>query len=247
MAVEFVYLDESYDASKFAMAAIIVPDDSWHDAFARVKAARQRLKEKHGIFTSKELHATDFVAGRGRIADRIVPKAVRAQIFRQFFEFIPTIPGVRVLGGAWNNAGRSLPDTYAHAFRRLQDRLQRRCSELNRRAVIISDEGQENELTRAARRAKVYNPVGSRFGAWSGGKWKNIPTDRIIEDPIFKPSHQSYFLQVADFVAFALLKRESPNRTPRTSSELFDQQYERLDEVLIKEASHDDPLGIVRS
>lgn len=47
--------------------------------------------------------------------------------------------------------------------------------------------------------------VGGRVGCK-----KNIPNDRLIEDPFFKASHQSYFLQAADFIAFALLKAEVP-------------------------------------
>lgn len=44
----------------------------------------------------------------------------------------------------------------------------------------------------------------------SSVKTKNIPLERIIEDPVFKQSHQSYMIQLADCVAFSLLKREVP-------------------------------------
>ena len=48
----------------------------------------------------------------------------------------------------------------------------------------------------------VFNPIPSQFGEWSPGqKAKNITVDRIIEDPIFKASHHSYFVQLVDCVA----------------------------------------------
>jgi len=79
------------------------------------------------------------------------------------------------------------------------------------RAIIISDEGRELEITRALRKMHVHNPIPSRYGVWSDGRGtKNITTDHVIEDPIFKPSHRSFFVQLADCVAFALLKREVP-------------------------------------
>ena len=59
------------------------------------------------------------------------------------------------------------------------------------------------------RRLRVFNPIPSKFGAWPGGApTKNITTDRILRDPIFVDSHADYLIQLADFVAFALLKRE---------------------------------------
>lgn len=245
--MEFAYLDESYDTSTFTMACILIPDHVWASAFERVKKARKVLKEKYGIFTSKELHATDFLAGRGRIADRVVPKALRADIYRKFFEFIPTIAGIRIIGGAWPNE-RSIPDMYAYAFGRIQDRLQKRSTVEDHQTLIISDEGQEFEITRAARRAHIFNPVGSKYRTWEDGSaWKNITTDRIVEDPFFKPSHRSYFLQLADFVAFALLKKETGMVSARAQRERLHEQYERLKPVLATEAHEPDPLGIVRS
>lgn len=115
------------------------------------------------------------------------------------------------------------------------------------RAVLVADEGHEREITKAVRRMQVFNPVPSRFGAWPSGSYtKNIPAERLLEDPIFKSSAQSYFLQLVDCVAFALLKREVPP-TPAMSrygyDKIFDQTIAR---VCFQDAAKSDPLGIVR-
>jgi hypothetical protein len=56
--------------------------------------------------------------------------------------------------------------------------------------------------------------IPSRFSAWHDGSLTmNITTDPVIEDPVFKPSNRSYFIQLADCVAYALLKREVPPRS----------------------------------
>ena len=115
--------------------------------------------------------------------------------------------------------------------------------------LMIVDEGKEQELQRVARRTKVWNPVGSQFGAWEdGASYKNIPNERLIEDPIFKQSHRSYFLQAADFVAFALLKSEVPP-TPLVAKHKLHETYFDLAPICAREASRKDPkgLGIVRS
>jgi len=78
------------------------------------------------------------------------------------------------------------------------------------RAMIISDAGHEQDITRALRRMHVYNPIPSKFGEWAPGqRVKSITTERIIEDPIFRDSAGSPFLQLVDCASFALLKRET--------------------------------------
>ena len=115
------------------------------------------------------------------------------------------------------------------------------------RALIVADEGREDEITKAYRKMTVFNPIPSQFGQWEAGKSaKNIPLSKMIEDPVFKQSHKSFFVQLADCVAFALLKRETPP-TPNIEKYgihlFFD---ECLAGVCFKKASPGDPLGIVR-
>lgn len=111
------------------------------------------------------------------------------------------------------------------------------------RAVIIADE----EITRVMRKMTVYNPIPSAYGSWLEGVVCNKPTQRLIEDPVFRSSKASYLLQLVDCVAFALLKREAvptPNIRKYKIHEMFDNT---LASVCVKAASRSDPLGIVRS
>ncbi len=92
----------------------------------------------------------------------------------------------------------------------------------------------------------VYNPIPSRFGVWrdNGKATKNLPLERIIEDPVFKKSEQSYFVQLADFCAYALLRRERP--VPSKTKYGLDQAFNPLSPILVREASTRDPEGIIR-
>ncbi len=126
------------------------------------------------------------------------------------------------------------------------DVLQTRLLDYAPRALIFADEGRQVEITRVYRKMTVFNPIPSRFGRWKEGSQRNLPLERIIEDPIFKQSHHSFFIQLADCVSFALLKREAPP-TPNIQKygiyEFFDQC---LSSVCFKPASPRDPNGIVR-
>ncbi len=246
---EIAYIDESYDDKVFGMSALIIPDHSWRAAFTRLQAYRRFLKLKYGVFTSKEFHATEFVAGRGRIAPNAIPKGLRAFIFREYLEIHTALPGAAIISGCWPREGASLTDVHVRAFSRIQERLQRRCVAQNNQILMVVDEGRAVELQRIARRTKVWNPVGSMFGAWEDGSaFKNIPNDRLIEDPVFKSSQRSYFLQSADFIAYALLKSEVP-ATPHVGKYRLNEAYEVLEPICVKAASRKDPrnLGIVRT
>lgn len=127
------------------------------------------------------------------------------------------------------------------------ERIGERLGVYRSRAVIFADEGREYEITKALRKMHVFNPIPSQLGGWASGSYtKNITTDRIIEDPVFKRSDRSYFIQLADCVAYALLKREVPP-TPVIARYKIDEMFEDiLSGVCYKAASPRDPLGIVR-
>ena len=65
---------------------------------------------------------------------------------------------------------------------------------------------------------------------------------RVIEDPFFKDSDRSYFIQLADFCAYALLRKERP--TQYTQRYGLHEAFDLLDAVLVKEASAGDPWGM---
>jgi hypothetical protein len=66
----------------------------------------------------------------------------------------------------------------------------------------------------------------------------------VIEDPFFKKSQQSYFIQLADFCAYALLRRERP--LPSKTRYGLDQAFSLLSSILVRQASQRDSEGIIR-
>jgi hypothetical protein len=112
--------------------------------------------------------------------------------------------------------------------------------------MIFSDEGKEDQIIRAFRKMGVFNPIPSQYGRWPSGATKNIPIKRIVEEPIFKKSHQSFLIQLADCVAFALLKKETP-LVFETSKHGVPTLFKKcLSKACFKLASPSDELGIVR-
>ena len=95
-----------------------------------------------------------------------------------------------------------------------EDRLYERL--LNRSvgsaALLVSDKGKYK--TALLRRIRHHTPVASQFGGWPDrASYRNVPVEHIIEDIVFRDSRRSYFIQLADFCAYALYHSEYPHQT----------------------------------
>lgn len=237
----FAYLDESKDNNGFFIyTALITNGERWASTFAKVKAFRQQLKREHGIYISQELHAWKFAAGKGQIANHPIHKEERAEIFRQVLRFIPDSKCFAVVSSCNTNE--------QYAFERLMNRINRTAERYDQSVLLFFDQGEEAEITRRIRRMRVHNPIPSRFGRWVGtdNATKSIPLSHCVEDPVFKDSKASYFIQLADFCAYALLRMERP--IPSRTILGYDTMYEELKPACRTFTNPSDPrrMGIIR-
>ena len=131
------------------------------------------------------------------------------------------------------------------AFENLLNRINRTMLRLESYAHLICDEGKEAHYVKIVRRMRVHNPIPSNRGAWQdGAATRNITIDRIIEDPQFKVSDRSYFIQMADFIAFGLLRKEAP--TPQIRRYGLHKAFAQLLPILVTQANRRDGLGVIR-
>lgn len=237
----FAYIDESKEPGKFyAYSALITTGDRWATTFQKVKAFREELRRDHGIFLAYELHAWKFVPGRGRPANRAILKNERAQIFRKTLQFIADSQSFVVVG--------SVSRSQEYALQRLIQRIQNTAQKRDERAILFFDDGEEVATTRMMRKMRYHNPIPSKNGTWksTGKRTENKPMTHILEDPIFKDSASSFFIQLVDFCAYALLRQERPIAS-RTAQGI-DTCYEILRPACRSIINPSDPrgLGIIR-
>jgi hypothetical protein len=237
--VHFIYIDDSGDETTRAYSALAIADVDWKDVLTSIKQYRRALKAGFGIFVTAELHATDFVAGRGRISTRTVTKAARCELFRDTLRMVAGLRGIRLFNAIAPKGQERL------IFERLMNRINTNMAKSGSNAIIIHDEGKD--YTHLVRRLCVYNPIQSMFGQWPGGSpYKNIPLDHILEDIVFRKSENSYFIQLADFCAFALFRNEHP--WPAKRKYKLETAFEELHPICIPQCFAADPkkLGIIR-
>ena len=133
-------------------------------------------------------------------------------------------------------------------MQRLIQRIQNTAVAKDERALLFFDAGEEVSTTRMMRRMRYYNPIASNLGAWAdtGKRTENKPMTHILEDPVFRDSAASFFIQLVDFCAYALLRQERPIAS-RTAQGI-DACYEILRPACRDVFNPSDPrgLGIIR-
>ena len=130
-------------------------------------------------------------------------------------------------------------------FEWLANRINRTMQAWDSHALLICDEGKEATYTRLLRRMGVFNPIPSMLGAWpEGTSTRNIPVEFILEDPFFKSSDRSYFIQLVDFCAYSLLRKERP--VPSKTKYGLDSAFDLLQPILFLGATKYDPQGVIR-
>lgn len=105
--------------------------------------------------------------------------------------------------------------------------------------MVIADNTSGEDLRNLQRKMRRYNPIPSKYGSYS----RNIPVKLIIEDPVFRDSRHSYFVQMVDVIAYFTSQYLKPNKIVKKQGAA--KYFERLDPVLVKKASPADSFGRV--
>lgn len=166
--MHLVYVDDSKDEQSCCFSAIIVPALRWNESLEHLLKFRRSIRDSHGVHTAIELHATDWIGGRGNVAQETILRSERAVIFRQALKHLIELPECAILNAHGpRNADFTL-------FERLCNRVQTNMRYRDSQAIIISDEGKNYDgLLRKLRR---YNPITGMYGGVLDRK-----VDRIIE------------------------------------------------------------------
>ncbi len=238
--MHLIYIDDSRDDKLCVFSALAIPVIKWHETFAQVRNFRREIRQQFGIYIHKELHAWKFVSGRGSISDRIVTKWERCNIFVDALRVVANLPEARLFNAVFPRKQDE------KAFEWMLNRINRTLRAWGSYGLLICDEGKDATYTRLVRRMYVYNPIPSQRSVWqdTGKSWKNVPLDRVVEDPFFKDSEKSYFIQCVDFAAYALLRQENP--IPSKTRYGLDKAFNSLHPILVTQATKKDPLGIIR-
>jgi hypothetical protein len=101
--------------------------------------------------------------------------------------------------------------------------VNRFCEDDDERAMLFPDEGHFPFIRHLIRRMRRFQYVPRR---WGGGSF-SAPATRIVEDPNDRTSGDSYFIQLADWNAYAAHRSSYIDPVPAVPPDLWDQLADR--------------------
>ena len=223
--------------------------ERWNGLHGLIQDWRTALAGDYSVPTSRELHACDLLAGRGKLVRidntgrRLTPEQ-GAEIF---------MDGLRIIENAASSLGGievvnvCLRKADFKGYERVSlDRSSTASTPPSRPtdATPISSSTREgsgwSDGSTAGSETATRCPAGTR-----GQATKDIPIERIIGGPSFRSSQDDDLLQMADLIAHALLKQEE-EPLPRVKELGVHLAFGILDHALNRQASRRDPQGVVR-
>jgi hypothetical protein len=251
-----MYVDESGDTGldgsptdHFVLAGFVVHEADWNSYLERLVAYRRRMGAAFGLPLRAELHSSRLLTRPGSLVG--IAKNDRLTIIRAFAKEVATLDRARCICVHVDKRGKGSDyDVFEHAWRALIQRFSNTlvCGNFPRgpgpaeKGMLFPDDTDQVKLKRLVRRMRRYNPIPNQ--ARFGGGFRDLPIDRVIEYPSFRDSAESYFVQVADLIAFLLYQEIAPSAyMRRTGGKSY---FERLAPILLTQASSSDPRGIVR-
>jgi len=248
--MHLMYVDESgdpgrttYSSPHYILSGLIVGQHDWNRCLDRLKEYRRLLKATYNLNQRVEIHATELIRINEIESYRLIRKSDRVKILKDYCQQLPIIfdCGKVINICLKKDEFEGEHDFQLIAWRRLIERYDRYLKRVVKdNGIIISDDTDGHRVIQLLRKMRKYNPVASHF---TDAPY-NAPSDSIIEDIFSRSSHHSYFIQSVDIIAHLLYRREYPKGSLKKFQ--LERQFEKLEPILLKEASKTDPLGIVR-
>jgi len=251
-----MYVDESGDCGLvnsptryFVLTGLVVHELRWRTYLDRLVAFRRQIRQEYGLRLREELHAATLIISPGPLVR--IKRYDRLAIIRAFANELATMADINLINVVVDKQKKTSGyDVFGMAWKALLQRFENTISHRNFRGpanpdecgMIFPDHTDDKKLTRLLRQLRRYNPVPNRASLGSG--YRNLILSRLIEDPNFRDSNHSFFIQAVDLAAFLLYQHLVPNAYMRKKS--GQNYFNRLDPILCKFASSTDSQGIVR-
>lgn len=249
-----MYVDESGDCGLvnsptryFVLSGLAVHELRWQACLDDLISFREFLRDGFGLKLREEFHAAALINRPGELIR--IKRHDRLAMIRMFATALARMTDVNVVNVVVDKCGKT-GEIFELAWGALIQRFENTISHHNfpgprnpdDRGMILCDHTDDRKLLQLTRRMRRYNPVPNQPGFGAG--YRNMPLNYVIEDPSFRDSRHSYFVQAVDLVAFLLYQHLVPGAYVRRKS--AQNYFLRLEPILCTHASSKDPLGIVR-
>lgn len=250
-----LYADESGDnglvnspTQYFVVSGVVLHELRWQQYLDQLIDFRRRMQRQFGLRMSEEIHAAQMINKPGDL--KRIRRNDRLTIIRSFTNQLVSMSGLRVINVVVDKSSKASDyDVFSMAWKALFQRFENTISYRNfpgprnpdETGMVFPDNTDNRKLTQLLRRMRRFNPV--PYQPNFGMRYRNLVVRNIVEDPNFRDSSHSYFIQAADLAAFLLYQSLQPSGYIRRKT--GHGYFARLDPILCKVASSIDPQGIV--
>ena len=205
------YIDESGNTGTegsgssltYSLGCVLIDADLWPAAFDEMLRFRRRIRDTFGVPMRAEIKANYLLRNSGDLRPVNLGAGARRVIYRAHMRVLQTLPA-RAFAVVVDKRGASRPPAVAFdlAWEGMLQRLERTSRAEHATFMVMHDEGEDDAIRRWVRRARRHLTAGSAFGT---GQFRN-PANLLVDDPVARRSEQSYFVQLADLVAYAAFR-----------------------------------------
>lgn len=260
MHLKFCYYDESgddgyplYSSPLFVLTGVYFDHLAWKQIHNNVVALRKELKEKFDFPVKMEFHSKQFLLDKDPFRNLGFSHQQKIDIVSSICEFIGS-QDLRIINVLINKTAINhmeydvLKTALTYSIQRVENDLNPNVN-LDARFLIITDEGRVGKMRDTTRAIQRINYVPSQYG----GDSIRREIQSLIEDPLPKDSKESYFIQMADLVAYLvylygmrkLRVGEFPNRLKTyVSDQQLKQWLDLLKPSFNLKAASDNSYGI---
>jgi len=216
-----LYIDESGDAGfnsptdHFILSGLIIPFPQWKPALDGLVNIRREIKQRFGFPARAELKGSALFdpryAKNRDIYRNIGKRNVRLSLYRIYMQRLADL--CQSIGAYTFSVHANKPailqkhhtqhDVILLAWEKMLNRfdifLQKQSTPGF--GIVVPDATENKKVRQVLRRMRHYHPIASRTSAPYQAK-----ISRIIEDPFFSDSRQSYFIQSADMIAHSVYR-----------------------------------------
>lgn len=213
--VQIAYVDESGDdgtrrrsSQSYALGCAVVESHDWAATFDGLINFRRYVAATYGIPVRSEVKANYLLRNGGPLRAHPLSERARFKLYRAHMRIQDKL-GVKAFAIVIDKAeAANRLDTKRAASDIAWEYLLQRLERSFRRSevLIVHDEGDSLTIRKRCRKARRAGSAGSSFGTGL----LNVPFRNLLDDPVPRLSHQSYFLQLADLNAYAAFRRLYP-------------------------------------
>ena len=254
------YYDESgddgypnYSSPLFVLTSLYLHYLSWRETYKNIIEFRQQLKTDFVIPVKLEMHTKHFLLNKKPFRNFDLSEDERILIIDLFCTLLSQLE-IRIVNVVINKTSIQ-SSNYNVLDRALTYSIQRIENDLNRidpakKFLIITDEGRVGKMRYTARKIQKINFIPSKFNT----TFYRQEIISLIEDPLPKNSKESYYIQLADMVAYIVYLYSTlklkvgklPNRLPnKINEDKIIEWMELLKGSFNLEASGSSKYGIV--